>query len=257
MNRLLVTTSVFCLITSLASAQESFNSKTLTEIRINSLRTEVNNNSFDSTTTELVADDDIVNNVQENNCSLQSDILVQNKDFYRINKGSKGMFFIVQDFYSTGEKRTEPFLVADLEKAKKNEFDILSYDRMAINSSLIIWFNNGQVERKGVFDQGKRKGLWVSWYDNGQKRSSGHYKDGLREGTWTVWYQTGKRMQKGYFQTDRREGVWIYWYGNGKKKEAGRYNDDYRVERWNYWDDSGKLVKSEVKETENSESTNQ
>lgn len=250
MNKLLVTVSISYFIIGFSSAQESLNSTTLADIQINSLRAETNCNIAEFSEATLPLDEKNTA-TEKNNSPSQSTILARDKDFYRVSKGPKGMFFIVQDFYASGEKRTEPFLVSDIEKAKQDNFDLLSYDQMAINGLLITWFNNGQVERKGVFDQGKRKGLWVTWYDNGQKRSSGHYKNGLKEGTWTVWYQSGNRMQKGYFQADRREGVWIYWYDiNGKKKEAGRYNDDYRVERWNYWNDKGSLVKSEIKETD-------
>lgn len=173
-------------------------------------------------------------------------ILLQGDEYYRIDKGQKGVFFIIQDFYNSGEKRTDPYLITDIEQAKDHNFDAVSYDHMDVNGLLIIWFKNGQVKQKGVFDQGQRKGLWVSWYENGQKKTSGHYVAGLKEGQWTIWYQNGRRMQKGYYKADRREGVWIYWYGNGRKKEAGRYRQDERVERWSYWDDSGKLVKDTV-----------
>lgn len=247
MNKLLVTISLCYFSMGLSLAKESLNSMKLADIRMGSIATETNCSVADFSESSSFDKKNV--STEKNNSPSNATILAENKDFYRISKGPKGMFFIVQDFYASGEKRTEPFLVSDIEKAKQDNFDLLTYDQMAINGLLITWFNNGQVERKGVFDQGKRKGLWVTWYDNGQKRASGHYKNGLKEGTWTVWYQSGNRMQKGYFQADRREGVWIYWYDiNGKKKEAGRYNNDYRVERWNYWNDKGSLVKSEIKE---------
>lgn len=176
-------------------------------------------------------------------------ILVKNNDFYRVDKGQRGIFFIIQDFYTTGEKRTDPFLITNIEKAKQNNFDVFNYDNLGVNGLLIVWFKNSQVEQKGIYEQGNRKGLWVAWYENGQKRASGQYKEGLKEGQWTFWYQNGRRMQKGYYQADKKQGVWIFWYGNGRKKEAGRYRDDQKVERWSYWNNSGKLVKDIVKET--------
>lgn len=197
---------------------------------------------------EVVETDDNKNIDQHPNQVILH-ILVQSDDFYRIDKGQKGIFFIIQDFYNSGEKRTDPYLITNIEEAKHQNFDAVNYDHMDVNGLLIVWFKNGQVEQKGVFDQGQRKGLWVSWYENGQKKSSGHYKEGLKEGQWTVWYQNGRRMQKGYYKADRREGVWIYWYGNGRKKEAGRYRQDERVERWSHWDDAGKLVKDVIEET--------
>ena len=182
--------------------------------------------------------------------SLPSNVIGKNADFYRVNKGAKGIYFILQDFYISGEKRTDPYLVTDLDKMNNNHFDLLDYDRFPINGLLIVWFQNGLIQQKGVFNhECKRKGLWVSWYEDGQKKTSGRYQDNLKEGAWTVWYQNGRRMQKGYYQQDNKEGVWIYWYGNGKKKEAGRYNLDHRVERWSFWDAAGRLIKN--KEIEN------
>lgn len=189
--------------------------------------------------------------------SLPANVIGKNAEFYRINKGAKGVYFIIQDFYISGEKRTDPYLVTDLDKVTNNDFDLLDYDRFPINGLLIVWFKNGLIQQKGVFNhECKRKGLWVSWYDNGQKKTSGRYLNNLKEGPWTNWYDNGRRMQKGYYQQDAKEGVWIYWYGNGKKKEAGRYNQDQRVERWSSWDDAGNMInQKEIKPSEESVNT--
>lgn len=173
-------------------------------------------------------------------------ILLKTDKFYRIEQKQTGLLFVIQDFYVTGEKRTDSFTVADKEKAKRAAFDNISYEDMGVTGLFISWFKTGQIEQKGVFDQGLRKGLWVLWYENGQKKSSGRYKNGLRDGQWTTWYQNGKRMQKGIYRAGKREGVWIFWYGNGEKKEAGRYSDDQKVEKWSYWDQTGKMQKNDL-----------
>lgn len=173
-------------------------------------------------------------------------ILVKTDNFLRIEKRQRGLLFVIQDFYITGERRSDPFIIADIDKAKRLAFDITSYENMGITGLFITWFKSGQIEQKGVFDQGFRKGLWVVWYENGQKKTAGRYKNGLREGPWTTWYENGKRMQKGIYREGKREGVWIFWYGNGKKKKAGRFSDDVKVEQWSYWDQSGKMIQDNV-----------
>ena len=44
------------------------------------------------------------------------------------------------------------------------------------------WNDNGQLEREGIYKDGKLDGVWKGWYDNGQLRSEGIYKDGWKEG---------------------------------------------------------------------------
>lgn len=173
-------------------------------------------------------------------------VLVKTDEFYRIEKRQRGLLVVVQDFYSTGEKRTDPYIITDKEKCKLANFSNIDYEEMGVNGLFISWFKSGQIEQKGVFDHGVRKGLWVIWYENGQKKSAGRYRSGLKEGQWTAWYQNGKRMQKGIYREGKREGVWIFWYGNGKKKEAGRYNEDQKVEQWSYWDQTGKMQKTNL-----------
>lgn len=175
-----------------------------------------------------------------------TNVLIKTDGFYRVERKQQGLFIVVQDFYTSGEKRTDPYAVTDKEKIKTAHFTNVDYDEIGINGLFISWYKDGQIEQKGVYDQGMRKGLWVIWYESGQKKSAGRYRNGLKDGQWTAWYQNGKRMQKGIYREGKREGVWILWYGNGRKKEAGRYSDDKKVERWSYWSESGKMVKDNI-----------
>ena len=53
------------------------------------------------------------------------------------------------------------------------------------------FYENGQVQQEGFFENGKLEGIWVSYNEQGEKTSSGEYKDGLKTGKWFFWSQNG------------------------------------------------------------------
>lgn len=53
------------------------------------------------------------------------------------------------------------------------------------------FYENGQVQQEGFFENGKLEGTWVSYNEQGEKISLGEYKDGLKTGKWFFWSQNG------------------------------------------------------------------
>jgi antitoxin component YwqK of YwqJK toxin-antitoxin module len=49
------------------------------------------------------------------------------------------------------------------------------------------FFDNGNVQQEGFFENGKLEGLWVAFDKKGNKISSGEYKEGVRTGKWFFW----------------------------------------------------------------------
>jgi hypothetical protein len=49
------------------------------------------------------------------------------------------------------------------------------------------FFENGQVQQEGFFENGKLEGVWVSFDEKGNKTSSGEYKNGIKTGKWFFW----------------------------------------------------------------------
>ena len=43
------------------------------------------------------------------------------------------------------------------------------------------WHENGQIESRGLFKDGKLNGLYESWYENGKPKESTMYKDGVKQ----------------------------------------------------------------------------
>lgn len=49
------------------------------------------------------------------------------------------------------------------------------------------FFENGQVQQEGFFENGKLQGVWVAYDEKGNKISSGEYKNGQKTGKWFFW----------------------------------------------------------------------
>jgi hypothetical protein len=49
------------------------------------------------------------------------------------------------------------------------------------------FFENGQVQQEGFFENGKLEGVWVSFDEKGNKTASGEYKNGIKTGKWFFW----------------------------------------------------------------------
>jgi len=51
------------------------------------------------------------------------------------------------------------------------------------------FYENGQVQQEGFFENGKLEGIWVSYNENGDKTASGEYVAGVKTGKWFFWDQ--------------------------------------------------------------------
>lgn len=51
------------------------------------------------------------------------------------------------------------------------------------------FYENGQVQQEGYFENGKLEGIWVSYNEAGDKISSGEYVAGVKTGKWFFWSQ--------------------------------------------------------------------
>jgi antitoxin component YwqK of YwqJK toxin-antitoxin module len=49
------------------------------------------------------------------------------------------------------------------------------------------FYENGQVQQEGFFENGKLVGTWISYNEEGDKTSSGEYVNGVKTGKWFFW----------------------------------------------------------------------
>jgi hypothetical protein len=62
------------------------------------------------------------------------------------------------------------------------------------------WYDNGQLEWEGPFDNGLIQGKVTSWYRNGQLYFTGEYRHGMQHGSFAYYEQNGKLHYRADFE---------------------------------------------------------
>ena len=89
-----------------------------------------------------------------------------------------------------------------------------------LNGSYKRYYITNELEIKGEFVNGLKKGLWKAWYKNGQLRKIEHWKNGLLVGSYQEFDATGKLTLKGKYNNGVKNGKWIDFV----KKDTIHYN---------------------------------
>nr|WP_314898216.1 membrane-binding protein [uncultured Flavobacterium sp.] len=84
------------------------------------------------------------------------------------------------------------------------------------------FFENGQVQQEGFFENGKLEGVWVSFDEKGNKTSSGEYKNGLKTGKWFFWSQNNDTGINNLSEVD---------YSNNRIASIKNWKQDALVDR--------------------------
>lgn len=92
-----------------------------------------------------------------------------------------------------------------------------------------------------------------TWYENGQPQMQGQYQEGKRLGPWMWWHANGMKQLSGRFDADRKIGQWTWWHSNGMKAIEGNYQNDQPAGIWNWWDENGKRTDTRNYELEEQE----
>lgn len=104
------------------------------------------------------------------------------------------------------------------------------------------WFSNGQMESDLNYVRDTLDGKFLRWYENGQKMSEGMKKMGIEVGPWTFWYENGQMSEKRNFdEVGKNEGLQTKWHSNGQKSSEENYLKGVYDGELKYWDNGGKL----------------
>jgi hypothetical protein len=74
---------------------------------------------------------------------------------------------------------------------------------------------DGNVELRCMFEEGKRNGLEERFYENGKVKSRVRYVMGLKDGLEETFYENGNTFRKGMYKLGKEEGVHVCLHENG------------------------------------------
>ena len=89
---------------------------------------------------------------------------------------------------------------------------------------------NGQLEEQytTVYYDGTgrtwKSGPYRSWYQNGQVEYDGAYDDDLKALTWTKWDSSGRKIEQVSYVAGKKHGPEITWHSNLKKHKSYQYH---------------------------------
>lgn len=56
------------------------------------------------------------------------------------------------------------------------------------------FYENGNVQQQGFFENGKLEGVWIAYDEQGNKTSMGEYSKGVKTGKWFFWSQDDQTL---------------------------------------------------------------
>lgn len=104
------------------------------------------------------------------------------------------------------------------------------------------YYENGQLERRINYKNGKREGFGERFHENGQLLAIGHFKKGKQTGVDDRFYDSGEVYWRRNWKGGELHGVWESFYINGKTKILSNWKNGEELNqiRFTYYE-SGKL----------------
>ena len=149
------------------------------------------------------------------------------------------------------EKRKISFLYHENGNLKSKE----SHNKNGKEDGESSWYyENGQIEKKGEYNDGLMDGQWIYYYNNGQMKGKGYFIKGNgtklgslgiprhgRDKLWTFWYENGQEQDKVTYVEGIKNGLTINWYETGQKRVEGQWEDGQLHGKWVWYYENGKI----------------
>jgi hypothetical protein len=110
----------------------------------------------------------------------------------------KAHIYHVTDTYLSGQIALKGDYLS-IDPAVKEEF--WNYHHTHIKHGYFRkWYNNGQLEWEGRFDNGLTQGRVTAWYRNGRLHFTGNYSHGMQHGSFSYYDEYGKLHYQAEFE---------------------------------------------------------
>ena len=106
---------------------------------------------------------------------------------------------------------------------------ITNYKGDPFSGTLVKNYENGQLEKKVTYKDGKEHSVYETYYKNGQLEWKVTYKDGKLHGVSESYYEDGQLEKKVTFKHGELDGVWEDYDKEGKVSSRRTYKDGIEV----------------------------
>ena len=88
------------------------------------------------------------------------------------------------------------------------------------------YYDNGQLNRKGSFKNGRQDGLLELFFANGQPNRISYFKEGKAHGPYKEFHENGLLECEGNFKEGMQDGHWECFYPNGYISDVREFYED-------------------------------
>ncbi|MBL55840.1 MAG: hypothetical protein CMP61_01505 [Flavobacteriales bacterium] len=103
----------------------------------------------------------------------------------------------------------------------------------------IIYWKNGKVKEKRVYEKGVRQGEHKEYYAWGELEVETNYKDDELHGLYKAYYDNGELYCEGHYFEGEEIGLWKFYHPNGNLKKTYYYSDGESIGHHIYYSISG------------------
>lgn len=170
--------------------------------------------------------------------------------YYRvlIKKLSKERY-LVQDFFISGKKLTDPYILTDGKLEYTDNEDVTHLNNYyPIEGARIVWSESGNKEIETHYENNMPTDTWIEYFENGQKKSENHYKDGVLHGISKIWneqgvltgecsYDHGIKNGRCYAKYSLSPDIYIYDFKYKNDKKTGvskKWNIDGSIDEFTF-----------------------
>jgi antitoxin component YwqK of YwqJK toxin-antitoxin module len=84
----------------------------------------------------------------------------------------------------------------------------------------IVYYNNGNLNIEGEFNEGERHGTWTSYYVAGSLWTINNYENGVLEGEYLMYNENGTLRIQGFYSEGEESGHWDFHDDDGEFLES-------------------------------------
>ena len=137
-------------------------------------------------------------------------------------------------------------VLEDFTDFESSMFYIFKGDDQSQGLFRVINNSTNRIVLESTRKEHKFEGITRMWNNDGILEAKVHYKNGKREGHLEMWHEDGKIAISQYYMNDKLNGLKEEWLSNGRIIERSNYKDDKLDGLREIWDENGKQTNRSI-----------